>query len=62
MEHVGRRGSGYMIVGIVLLWFIGGAFTVGFINDEADSFLEFLMWMIFWPIFLGLEIRKALDK
>ena len=51
-----------MIVVIGVLWFIGGAFTAGFINDEADSFLEFLMWMIFWPLFLGREIRKALDK
>ena len=45
----------------VLFW-SGALFTVGFMRKDPDSFLEFVMWVAMWPLFLGREIKERLDK
>lgn len=44
------------------LYTIGAVFTVGFMREDPDSFLEFVVWMAMWPLFLGREIKERLDK
>ena len=51
-----------MTFAATMLWMSCGAFTVGFIKDPLDSFAEAVIVTVFWPAFLGNEIRKRLDK
>lgn len=44
------------------LYAIWAAFTAGFMREDPGSFLEFVMRMAMWPLFLGREIKERLDK
>lgn len=47
---------------VLMLYLVGAVFTAGFMREDPDSFLEVVVWMAMWPLFLGREIRGRLDK
>jgi hypothetical protein len=51
-----------MIAILAVVWLAGGWFTMGFMEKDPDSFLEFVFIMLLWPLFLGRELKERLDK
>ena len=51
-----------MIAALVVVWLVGGWFTMGLMEKDPDSFLEFLFIMLLWPLFLGRTLREGWHK
>lgn len=51
-----------MISTAYCIWCIGWGLTGGFMTDKNVTFVKALCLGLWWPIVLGEELRKTLEK